>query len=308
RNPGMEEIFSQIRKVTELKTTVLVLGESGTGKELVARAIHVNGRRASKPFVAVNCGAIPGNLLESELFGHIKGAFTDAASDKAGLFEQADGGTLFLDEIGEMPLGLQVKLLRALQEEEIRKVGAAVSKKVNVRVVSATSRDLGADVKAGVFREDLYFRLNVFCIQLPPLRDRIEDIPLLAEHFINSMVHGREMEALSFEPDAMRSLMAYSWPGNIRELQNAIERAAILCESGRITISNLPASVQSTVTVQTTADQNEDLSIKKAEDAIERDLIRKALIKTGGNRTQAAKILEISHRSLLYKLKEFGIE
>ena len=207
-----------------------------------------------------------------------------------------------------MPLGLQVKLLRALQEEEIRKVGAAVSKKVNVRVVSATSRDLGADVKAGVFREDLYFRLNVFCIQLPPLRDRIEDIPLLAEHFINSMVHGREMEALSFEPDAMRSLMAYSWPGNIRELQNAIERAAILCESGRITISNLPASVQSTVTVQTTADQNEDLSIKKAEDAIERDLIRKALIKTGGNRTQAAKILEISHRSLLYKLKEFGIE
>jgi len=308
RNPGMEEIFSQIRKVTELKTTVLVLGESGTGKELVARAIHLNGRRASKPFVAVNCGAIPGNLLESELFGHIKGAFTDAASDKAGLFEQADGGTLFLDEIGEMPLGLQVKLLRALQEEEIRKVGAAVSKKVNVRVVSATSRDLGADVKAGVFREDLYFRLNVFCIQLPPLRDRIEDIPLLAEHFINSMLHGREMEALSFEPDAMRSLMAYSWPGNIRELQNAIERAAILCESGRITISNLPASVQSTVTVQTTADQNEDLSIKKAEDAIERDLIRKALIKTGGNRTQAAKILEISHRSLLYKLKEFGIE
>jgi two-component system response regulator AtoC len=308
RNPGMEEIFSQIRKVTELKTTVLVLGESGTGKELVARAIHVNGRRASKPFVAVNCGAIPGNLLESELFGHVRGAFTDAAGDKAGLFEQADGGTLFLDEVGEMPLGLQVKLLRALQEEEIRKVGAAVSKKVNVRVVSATSRDLGADVKAGVFREDLYFRLNVFSIQLPPLRDRIEDIPLLAEHFINGMLHGREMETLSFEPDAMRSLMAYSWPGNIRELQNAIERAAILCERGRISISNLPASVQSAVTMQTTADQNEDLSIKKAEDAIERDLIRKALIKTGGNRTQAAKILEISHRSLLYKLKEFGIE
>ncbi len=308
-NPRMEEIFSQIRKIADLKTTVLILGESGTGKELVARAIHQNGRRSGKPFVAVNCGAIPANLLESELFGHVRGAFTDASSDKAGLFEQADGGTLLLDEIGEMPLALQVKLLRVLQEEEIRRVGAAVSKKINVRVVSATSRDLEADVKAGIFREDLYFRLNVFCLQLPPLRDRIEDIPLLAEHFINSISHGRAMETLSFEPDAMRSLMAYSWPGNIRELQNAIERAAILCEGDRIKNSTLPPSVQSAVsTQQRGAGLDEDLSIKKAEDAIERDLIRRALTKTGGNRTQAARILEISHRSLLYKLKEFGIE
>ncbi|MEI6206243.1 MAG: sigma-54 dependent transcriptional regulator [Desulfuromonadales bacterium] len=308
RNCRMEEIFGQIRKVADLKTTVLILGESGTGKELVARAIHQNGRRATRPFVAVNCGAIPENLLESELFGHVRGAFTDAAGDKAGLFEQADGGTLLLDEIGEMPLALQVKLLRVLQEEEFRRVGAAVSKKVNVRVVSATSRNLAADVKAGVFREDLYFRLNVFCLQLPPLRDRIEDIPLLAEHFVNSMAHGREMAPLSFEPDAMRNLMAYNWPGNIRELQNAIERAAILCDGGRITIRSLPPSVQSATTMQTATGQDENLSIKKAEDAIERDLIRKALLKTGGNRTQAARILEISHRSLLYKLKEFGIE
>ncbi|MDD5286468.1 MAG: sigma-54 dependent transcriptional regulator [Desulfuromonadaceae bacterium] len=308
RNRGMEEIFSQIRKVADLKTTVLILGESGTGKELVARAIHQNGRRASKPFVAVNCGAIPENLLESELFGHVRGAFTDAASDRAGLFEMADGGTLLLDEIGEMPLALQVKLLRVLQEEEFRSVGAAVSKKVNVRVVSATSRDLEADVHAGVFREDLFFRLNVFCLQLPPLRDRIEDIPLLAEHFMNSAVDGREMEKLSIEPDAMRSLMAYNWPGNIRELQNAIERAAILCEGGRITNRSLPPSVRSETTIETALDQDEDLSIKKAENAIERELIRKALFKTCGNRTQAARILEISHRSLLYKLKEFGIE
>ena len=309
RNPRMEEIFSHIRKIADLKTTVLILGESGTGKELVARAIHQNGRRADKPFVAVNCGAIPENLLESELFGHVRGAFTDAASDKSGLFEQADGGTLLLDEIGEMPLALQVKLLRVLQEEEIRRVGGTVTKKVNVRVISATSRDLEADVKRGVFREDLYFRLNVFSLQLPPLRDRIEDIPLLAEHFISSMAqHGRKMETLTIAPDAMRSLMSYNWPGNIRELQNAIERAAILCEGGKITNSSLPSSLLSAETLKPAAGQEEDLSIKRAEDAIERDLIRKALIKTGGNRTQAAIILEISHRSLLYKLKEFGIE
>lgn len=308
RNSLMEEIFNHIRKIADLKTTVLILGESGTGKELVARAIHQKGRRTGKPFVAVNCGAIPENLLESELFGHVRGAFTDAANDKPGLFEQADGGTLLLDEIGEMPLALQVKLLRVLQEEEIRRVGGAVTKKVNVRVVSATSRDLAADVKAGVFREDLYFRLNVFTIKLPPLRDRIEDIPMLAEHFITSAAEGNKSETLTFAPDAMRSLMAYSWPGNIRELQNVVERAVILCEGGQITNCALPFSLVSAGTLPTTSGEDEDLSIKRAEDAIERDLIKKALARTGGNRTQAAIILEISHRSLLYKLKEFGIE
>jgi two-component system response regulator AtoC len=302
----MEEIFSQIRKVADLKTTVLILGESGTGKELVARAIHQSGNRAPKPFVAVNCGAIPENLLESELFGHVRGAFTDAAGDKAGLFEQADEGTLFLDEIGEMPLALQVKLLRVLQEEEFRRVGAAVSHKVNVRVVSATSRDLESDIRTGRFREDLYFRLNVFCLHLPPLRERVEDIPLLAEHFIGSLSHGADKPRIA--ADALRSMMAYNWPGNIRELENAMERAAILCEDGSITCRCLPPAVRSSISDQPRAGQDEDLSIKKAEDAIERDLIRKALTKTKGNRTQAAKILEISHRSLLYKLKEFGIE
>lgn len=306
RNAVMEEIFDQIHKVSGLKTTVLILGESGTGKELVARAIHCNGNRSRKPFVAVNCGAIPENLLESELFGHVRGAFTDASGDKAGLFEQADGGTLFLDEIGEMPIALQVKLLRVIQEEEIRRVGAASSRKINVRVVSATSRDLEADVRGGRFREDLYFRLNVFLIQLPPLRERVEDIPLLVEHFLAKYAAAMERPFVRMLPEAMRSLMAYGWPGNIRELENAIERGMILCEGNIISRECLPTGISGGGAPSLASDEN--LSIKKAEDAIERDLIRKALAKTGGNRTQAAKILEISHRSLLYKLKEFGIE
>ncbi len=307
RNGAMGEIFGQIDKVCNLKTTVLILGESGTGKELVARAVHGAGKRAKRPFVAVNCGAIPENLLESELFGHVRGAFTDAAGDKAGLFEQADAGTLFLDEIGEMPPALQVKLLRVLQEEEIRPVGAATARKVNVRVLSATSRDLEADVRAGRFREDLFFRLNVFVIQLPPLRERVEDIPLLAEHFTGKYARAMQRPPVRISPEAMRSLMAYAWPGNVRELENVIERGMILCEGDCITGQCLTAGIREAAGVEVSF-PDEDLSIKKAEQVMERDLIRKALAKTGGNRTQAAKILEISHRSLLYKLKEFGIE
>ena len=308
RNAAMMEIFAQVRKISDLKTTVLILGESGTGKELVAGAIHRNGNRAKKPFVAVNCGAIPENLLESVLFGHVRGAFTDAAGDQAGLFEEADGGTIFLDEIGEMPLALQVKLLRVLQEEEIRRVGAGSSRKINVRVVSATSRDLEADVRDGRFREDLYFRLNVFSIQLPPLRERIEDIPLLAEFFLLKNAAAMERSPVRIAPEAMRCLMSYGWPGNVRELENVIERGMIMCDGDVIDGECLPASLRDGVGEKQRSCQDENLSIKKAEDAIERDLIRKALDKTGGNRTQAAKILEISHRSLLYKLKEYGIE
>ena len=308
RNVAMQEIFAQIRKVTDLKTTVLILGESGTGKELVARAIHMSGVRATKPFVAINCGAIPENLLESELFGHVRGAFTDASVDKTGLFEQADGGTLFLDEIGEMPLALQVKLLRVLQEEEIRRVGAAVSRKINVRVISATSRDLEGDVKTSRFREDLFFRLNVFCIHLPPLRERVEDIPQLVGYFAAKYAVNSECAPARCAPDAMRLLLGYGWPGNIRELENAVERGMILCEGSLITASCLPPSLHAAGDSGVDASSVENLSIKKAEGVMERDLIRKALIKTGGNRTQAAKILEISHRSLLYKLKEFEID
>ena len=310
RNPAMEEIFNRIRKVADLKTTALILGESGTGKELAARAIHRNGSRVSGPFVAVNCGAIPENLLESELFGHVRGAFTGATADKAGLFEQADGGTLFLDEIGEMPLSLQVKLLRVLQEGEIRRIGATAPVSIDARIISATSRDLESDVQDGCFREDLYFRLNVFCLKLPALRERTEDIPLLAEHFL-SLVPRRPGEGrLRIEPGAMRSLMAYHWPGNIRELENAVQHAAILCENGAISKNCFPEPLRSAHFTPQFPDSTEaeDLSIKRAENAIERDLIRKALARTSGNRTQAAKILEISHRSLLYKLKEYEIE
>lgn len=308
RNPAMRDIFEQIRKVADLKTTVLILGESGTGKELVARALHRCGVRQNRPFVAVNCGAIPENLLESELFGHVRGAFTDAASDKQGLFEQADGGTLLLDEIGEMPLSLQVKLLRVLQEEEIRRVGAAQSKKVNVRVISATSRDLAADARSGRFREDLYFRLNVFCINLPPLRERVDDIPQLVNCFIRKFAGAGETLPVRCSPDAMRLLLGYGWPGNVRELENVVERGMILRDGSTLSAACLPTHLQASHDDDVGHPEDESLSIKKAEDAIERDLIRKALARTGGNRTQAAKILEISHRSLLYKLKEYGID
>jgi len=308
RNPAMRDVFEQIRKVADLKTTVLILGESGTGKELVARALHRCGVRQNRPFVALNCGAIPENLLESELFGHVRGAFTDAASDKLGLFEQADGGTLLLDEIGEMPLSLQVKLLRVLQEEEIRRVGAAQSKKINVRVVSATSRDLVADVRSGRFREDLYFRLNVFCINLPPLRERADDIPQLVNCFIRKFAGDKDTLPVRCSPDAMRLLLGYGWPGNVRELENVVERGMILRDGGTLSAECLPVHLQARPDDGAEYPEDESLSIKKAEDAIERDLIRKALTRTGGNRTQAARILEISHRSLLYKLKEYGID
>ncbi|MBT1070460.1 sigma-54-dependent transcriptional regulator [Pelotalea chapellei] len=307
RNPLMQDIFSQIKKVADLKTSILIQGDSGTGKELVARAIHQNSHRSVQPFVAVNCGAIPETLLESELFGHKRGAFTDASTDKVGLFEQADGGTLFLDEIGEMPLSLQVKLLRVLQEEEIRPVGTTLSRKINVRLISATSRDLEADAHVGRFREDLYFRLNVFTIQLPPLRERLDDIPLLADHFLMTCQAGKGRTAARIGADAMRHLLSYAWPGNIRELHNVLERAMILCD-GAITAECLPPAIKGGTSRRVAPLSDDNLSIKKAESAIERDLIRRAMAKTSGNRTHAAKILEISHRSLLYKLKEYGIE
>jgi two-component system response regulator AtoC len=309
KNPRMLEIFTLIRKVCDYKTTVLVLGESGTGKELVARAVHYNGIRRDAPFVAVNCGAIPENLLESELFGHVKGAFTDAHANKPGLFEQADGGTLFLDEIGEMPLSLQVKLLRVLEDELIRRVGASVSKKVDVRVGSATSKELDQEVARGRFREDLYFRLNVFSIKLPPLRERSEDIPLLTAHFMAK--HGEKLgkPSVTFTPAALTALLNYPWPGNVRELENCIERALVLCDGNILEAGLLPDALRGKiVSIQVPGMAQDSLSIKQAEELLERDLIRRALEKTGGNRTHAAKLLEISHRALLYKIKEYGIE
>jgi two-component system response regulator AtoC len=309
RNVRMREIFSLVSKVCDFKTTVLIQGESGTGKELIARALHYNSTRKGRPFVAVNCGAIPENLLESELFGHVKGAFTDAGSDKAGLFEQADGGTLFLDEIGEMPLALQVKLLRVLQDEEIRRVGGSSSRKVDVRVISATAKDLEEAVRKGHFREDLYFRLNVFALMLPPLRERSEDIPLLVEHFMAKYAERFAKPVPVCDPAALKALAAYGWPGNVRELENCIERGMVLCNADRFMIDCLPERVRGAGAGADGALWLADtVSIKEAQERMERTLIQRALEQTNGNRTHAARLLEISHRALLYKLKEYGIE
>lgn len=309
RAPRMQELFGLIRKLCEVKTTVLVQGESGTGKELIARALHFTGSRCHAPFVAVNCGAIPENLLESELFGHVKGAFTDAASDKAGLFEQADGGTLFLDEIGEMPLSLQVKLLRVIQDEEIKRVGGTTAKKVNVRVVSATAKRLDEEVAAGHFREDLFFRLNVFTISLPSLRERVEDIPLLVDHFLVRFSRQFHKEVTEVSPGALQAMVRYPWPGNVRELENVLERGMILCEEPTLDLHCLPERIAAGSAGGSALHLSYDnLSIKQAGEAMERELISRALEKTGGNRTHAARLLEISHRALLYKLKEYCLD
>ena len=307
KSQAMQDIFRTIAKIADYKTTVLISGESGTGKELVARALHSRSSRRGAPFVAVNCGAIPENLLESELFGHKKGAFTDANSDRRGLFEEADGGTLFLDEIGELPIALQVKLLRVLQDEMIRRVGDSRDLKVDVRIIAATHRDLTAEVKAGRFREDLFYRLNVLPIHVPPLRVRREDIALLIDHFVarNNTRLGTAIRGVDTE--ARRILVEYAWPGNVRELENTIERAMVLSEGDLLVASDLPDRIREArdpVQVQLASGE---LSIKKTTRVIEETLIRRALQKTRGNRTRAAEVLELSHRALLYKIKDYKI-
>ncbi|MCC6644196.1 MAG: sigma-54-dependent Fis family transcriptional regulator [Polyangiaceae bacterium] len=307
KSDAMREIFKTIAKIAEFKTTVLISGESGVGKELVARALHQRGGRRAGPFVAVNCGAIPENLLESELFGHKRGAFTDASHDRRGLFEEADRGTLFLDEIGELPLSLQVKLLRVLQAETLRRLGDTRDQKVDVRIIAATHRDLAADVKAGRFREDLYYRLNVLPLHVPPLRERKDDIALLVDHFIarNNARLGTDIRGL--DPEARRLLLGYAWPGNVRELENSIERAMVLAEGDVIAGRDLPERVRDTEDPIQMQLASGDLSIKKASRVIEEVLIRRALQKTRGNRTRAAELLEISHRALLYKIKDYKV-
>jgi two-component system response regulator AtoC len=308
---GMRDVARTIRKVAPYKTTVLVLGESGVGKELVSRALHQLGGRPEGPFVAVNCGAIPETLLESELFGHVRGAFTDAAADRRGLFEEADGGTLFLDEIGELTPSVQVKLLRALQEGEIRRVGDTRARHVDVRVVGATSRPLEQMVEEGTFRQDLWFRLSVMSVVIPPLRERREDVPLLVRHFVERINQRLGTRILGVTEDAMRVLLAYAWPGNVRELENTLEHAAVMCDGATIGVEALPertrrapASTEAGFLLRLPPD---DLSIKRAERVLERELILRALERTNGNRTHAARLLELSHRALLYKIKEFGI-
>jgi two-component system, NtrC family, response regulator AtoC len=302
--PSMQKLKSTIKVVAPTRTTVLIQGESGTGKELVARAIHDAGPRRTKRFVAINCAAIPATLLESELFGHVRGAFTDAVRDKPGLFEDADGGTLFLDEVGELPMPLQAKLLRALQESEIRRVGDSASIKVDVRLIAATLRDLAAEVAAGRFREDLYYRLNVLPVAVPALRERTEDIPQLVRFFVarHAARHHRNVEV---SDAAIEALAQQPWPGNVRELENVIERALVLSDGPAIDLEFLTTVMH----VRPGASQADDqeLSIKKATRSLEQELIRRALGVTQGNRTNAAKLLEISHRALLYKMKEYGI-
>jgi two-component system response regulator AtoC len=307
----------QIVKVAAVSTTVLVTGESGTGKELVARAIHELSPRVALPFVAVNCGAIPAGLIESELFGHARGAFTDARTAKRGLFSEADGGTLFLDEIGELPPPAQVKLLRFLQEGEIRPVGETKSEKVDVRIIAATLRDLGKLVERREFREDLYYRLNVVNLHVPPLRERGNDILLLARSFLARFNRelNREQEITAFSAEADALLSSYPWPGNVRELENAVERAVLLAEGPEVLPENLPEKLWSSTPAAPNGDltpeapsQGAELSLKRAIRQMEESYIRAALRRTRGNRTRAAEVLEISHRALLYKIKEYGID
>ncbi|MGB5313365.1 MAG: sigma-54 dependent transcriptional regulator [Polyangiales bacterium] len=308
KSGAIGKVFATIEKVADHKTTVLIQGESGTGKELVARALHDGSSRKDKPFVPVNCGAIPETLLESELFGHKKGAFTDAHADKKGLFAEANQGTLFLDEIGELPLSLQVKLLRVLQEGRVRPLGATRDQEVDVRVIAATVRDLRREVQEKRFREDLYYRLNVLQLNVPPLRDRREDIALLVEHFIERNNGRLGTKIRDVEPRARKLLFNYPWPGNVRELENTVERAVVLAEGDVITVADLPERMREPADPVAASLSTGELSIKKTSRFMEETLIRRALEQTGGNRTAASKLLEISHRALLYKIKDYGIQ
>ena len=307
RSAAIRQVITLANKVAPHPSTVLVTGESGTGKELVARLVHSASPRANGSFVAVNCGAIPEALLESELFGHVQGAFTGASTERRGLFEEASGGTLFLDEIGELPQPLQVKLLRALQEGEVRPVGDNQSRNVDVRLVAATSRDLEAEIAANRFRSDLFYRINVLRIHLPPLRDRREDIPDLTQHFVMVFKRRLGLPTSTVSPAAMKLLMEYPWPGNVRELENVVERALVLAEGRGIDIEHLPQAVRAPSAASSAVPEHLDLSVKRHTEALERSLIARALERTGGNRTRAAKLLDLSHRALLYKIRDYGI-
>ncbi|MCI5149864.1 MAG: sigma-54-dependent Fis family transcriptional regulator, partial [Candidatus Electrothrix sp. MAN1_4] len=308
KSKAMQEVFTLAGKVARHPTTVLITGESGTGKELVAAGIHAQSGRADHPFIAVNCGGVPENLQESEFFGYVRGAFTGADQDKKGLFEEADKGTFFLDEIGELPLSMQVKLLRVLQEQEVRPVGSAKRKKIDVRILAATARNLSEEVEQGRFREDLFYRLHVIHIQVPPLRQRTEDIPLLCDYFIEKFTENLKLPDIQgVSKAAMQHLLTYAWPGNVRELENVLERAVILAEGAYIEPDNFPGSLQ-----KSPADNAPDFltglsSIKEGKRKVEEQLIRQALEETGGNKSKAADILEISYPSLLSKIKEYGV-
>jgi two-component system response regulator AtoC len=313
----MRGVYDVIEKVADTPSTVLITGESGTGKELIARALPENSARKDKPFVSVNCAAIPPDLLESELFGYEKGAFTGAVTSKPGRFELAHGGTLFLDEIAEIPVSMQVKLLRALQEQQFERVGGIKTITVNVRLIAATNRDLKTSIADGNFREDLYYRLNVVHVHLPPLRDRPSDIPLLIEHFVQQFNDKLDRAVTGFAPKALRALVQYEWPGNIRELENVVERCMIFAEDGEVGAQHLPAEVHDSggngptnrvAGIATTPGETGlKEAIREATSKLEREFIARALEQTGGNVTHTARLLKISRKSLQNKMKELGL-
>lgn len=311
----MKKLFDRMRKAADTKGTILITGESGTGKELIAKAIHFNSSRRDKAFVVVDCSAIPSNLLESELFGHIKGAFTGADSTKKGLCEEAHQGSLFLDELGELPLELQSKLLRLLQESSIRRIGDTKEIKLDIRVIAATNRNLEEEVKSKRFREDLYYRLNVVPLHAPALRERPEDIPILAAHFLKKYTqeHGRKIQ--SFSPEVLQVFAEYHWPGNVRQLENCIEQMVIMTEGPQIGIDTLPPSLQSpsspnipALTDIPSEEWNLKAVLERVLTVTERNLIQKALEHTNFNKTKAAQLLGISRRSLIYKTQDYGLQ
>ena len=307
RSPAMVRALETASKVAPHKSPVLLTGESGTGKELMARLIHRESDRVDHPFIPVNCGAIPDTLLESEFFGYMKGAFTGADQHKEGLFEAAQGGTLFLDEVGELLPPLQVKLLRALQDGQIRRLGSTQSTEVDVRIVSATNRDLEAAVHDGDFRQDFYYRLAVIRIHLPPLRERSEAIPDLVNSLIVRLQKRLNVTVDSISPQAMKLLLAYPWPGNIRELENVLEQVMVLSEGGRLEEDTVAGRLSQTHIARDVTYVSDDLSVKRRSAELERQLIQKALERTGGNRSKAGLLLELSPRALRYKIQDYGL-
>jgi two-component system response regulator PilR (NtrC family) len=312
KSPAMQRTFDILRKIAPARTSVLLIGESGTGKELAARAVHELSPRADRPFVPVNCGAIPETLLESELFGHVRGSFTGANTDKQGLFEAAHTGTLLLDEVAELPVAMQVKLLRVLQERKVKPVGGVAEREVDVRIVAATNRDLETEVEKGTFRQDLFYRLNVIQLRLPPLRERREDIPLLVDHFVRkfSAEHGRQVTGT--DPEAMSALMGYHFPGNVRELENLIERAVTLAPGDRVSSEALPtlkgvSASDSSVGAPAVTLPAQGIDLERVVEDFERSLIIRALERTDGHRTEAARLLGVTFRSLRYRLSKLGI-
>ena len=310
-SPAIQPIFARMEKILVTDSTVLILGESGTGKELVARALHYNGLRKEKPFIAINCGAIPAELLESELFGHMRGSFTGAVADKPGKFELANKGTIFLDEIGTMPLQLQMKLLRVLQEQEVERVGSTSRTKLDVRVISATNADLEERVRREDFREDLYYRLNVIPIHLPPLRERREDIPLLAKHFLKKICTDMRRPQLEITQEAVRALEDYNWPGNVREMENVIERTVALTDSEIIDVQDLPPKIGGIIHKDSFLPSlqipEEGLDLAETVARIEQTLIKQAMDKSSNIKARAASLLNINRTTLVEKIKRYGM-